>query len=69
MHTNAWRDDIVRCVHYILTGKPWEVPRPKGESDAEVLERWWWGYYDTVARDLRENDPEGYTLVAKYVVG
>ncbi|KAI5897609.1 glycosyltransferase family 8 protein [Schizophyllum commune H4-8] len=69
VHTNCWRDDIVRCVHYILTGKPWEVPRPKGESEADLLERWWWGYYDAVAKELREKDPEGYNLVARYVSG
>lgn len=74
IHKNAWRDEQVRCVHYILPQKPWDVGRPKsakaaeGEEDPQLLERWWWTYYDEVMKELEEKDPTGRELVAKYVI-
>lgn len=35
IHPEIWRDEDVRCVHYIMAEKPWIAPRP---SDPEVLE-------------------------------
>ncbi|KAK3905127.1 nucleotide-diphospho-sugar transferase [Staphylotrichum tortipilum] len=39
MEGGIWRDGGVKCVHYILTPKPWEL---KGRSEGGVLEGWWW---------------------------
>jgi hypothetical protein len=38
-HTQIWRDDEVKNVHYIL-GKPWnDKDKSKGEEEIHV---WWW---------------------------
>ncbi len=34
-----WRDGEVKCVHYILTPKPWEM---KEGAEMGVTEKWWW---------------------------
>ncbi|KXX81921.1 Galactinol synthase 1 [Madurella mycetomatis] len=38
VHDALWRDDEVRCVHYILTPKPWEEieKEEEGEGNGEV---------------------------------
>ncbi|EME50136.1 glycosyltransferase family 8 protein, partial [Dothistroma septosporum NZE10] len=49
-HADAWRDDEVRCLHYIVD-KPWEK-RPGADGVAGYLGRdgethkWWWGEFD-----------------------
>ncbi|KDN53253.1 glycosyltransferase family 8 protein [Tilletiaria anomala UBC 951] len=46
-HTNIWRDEEVRNVHYILD-KPWAVGYPGNEEDDPdaVTHSWWWKAYE-----------------------
>lgn len=50
-HSPIWRDEDVRCVHYILK-KPWaKRPPPPGEEEEsgfDELNRWWWADFDKV---------------------
>jgi lipopolysaccharide biosynthesis glycosyltransferase len=39
VHSEIWRDDEVKNVHYILSPKPWD--EKMGECSLEVHE-WWW---------------------------
>jgi lipopolysaccharide biosynthesis glycosyltransferase len=39
VHSEIWRDDQVKNVHYILSPKPWE--EKEGESTSEI-HGWWW---------------------------
>lgn len=56
VHSALWRDEEVKCVHYILTDKPW-LTRPKEGQPLEgkhaVLNQWWWDAY-TALRKLVE---------------
>ena len=44
IHRPLWRDEEVRCLHYILKDKPWTQPRGTG-GDYEELNSWWWDRY------------------------
>lgn len=39
VHSDIWRDDRVKNIHYILSPKPWEIPLEKAEEEAI---KWWW---------------------------
>ncbi|KAF7793395.1 hypothetical protein EIP86_004507 [Pleurotus ostreatoroseus] len=62
VHTALWRDEEVRCVHYILPDKPWNTPRGTAGEDEEV-NRWWWDRYEKLKDDMRRTDPEGLRIV------
>ena len=62
IHKHLWRDEEVRCIHYILHDKPWMTPR----GTAGLYEEpnvWWWDRYDQLANEMRRKDPEGWKLV------
>ncbi|KAI0051734.1 glycosyltransferase family 8 protein [Auriscalpium vulgare] len=55
IHVPLWRDDEVRCLHYILSDKPWKA-RPGAEGTGgqyEVLNRLWWDQLDSLVKELR----------------
>jgi len=64
IHPNEWRDDEVRCLHYILPDKPWQsrVP-PKLQPELDVLNKWWWQRFDQLGDEMKAADPEGWSLV------
>jgi hypothetical protein len=70
VHPRLWKDDEVRCVHYILSDKPWTVrPRPSGgeEGPFDVVNRWWWDGYMRLGEEMRGTDPEGWDYVESTV--
>ncbi|PVF98055.1 nucleotide-diphospho-sugar transferase [Serendipita vermifera] len=52
-HTDLWKDEEVRCVHYIRDDKPWKE-RPPKSRDVEYNEthRWWWEEYDRLVNTM-----------------
>ncbi|KAI0094619.1 nucleotide-diphospho-sugar transferase [Irpex rosettiformis] len=66
IHQNLWRDEEIRCVHYILHQKPWHAPRGSVPED-EVTYGWWWADYDRLRDAMKESDPEGWELVDSHV--
>ncbi|KAL1952109.1 hypothetical protein VTO73DRAFT_1258 [Trametes versicolor] len=66
IHSNLWRDEEVRCVHYILSDKPWRE-RPKEGDPYELLNQWWWDALEQVRAEMETADPEGWKLVEKNV--
>ena len=38
VHSQIWRDDEVKNVHFILSPKPWEA---KDQSNTDDLHAWW----------------------------
>ena len=54
IHNNLWRDEDVKCVHYILSDKPWTHRPKKGEETNEHYEvnRWWWDAYNGLGKEL-----------------
>ncbi|KAI9167794.1 Galactinol synthase 4 [Paramyrothecium foliicola] len=42
VHDAIWRDDQVKCVHYILNPKPWDEMDESGEwTETDEPNRWW----------------------------
>jgi lipopolysaccharide biosynthesis glycosyltransferase len=62
IHKSLWRDEEVRCIHYILHDKPWSTPR----GTAGLYEEpnvWWWDRYDQLSEQMKKMDPDGWKLV------
>ncbi|KAI9057126.1 glycosyltransferase family 8 protein [Trametes sanguinea] len=70
IHPRLWRDDEVRCVHYIFKIKPWSQ-RPEMEENPhyQVLSQWWWDVYEKLRLEMSATDPEGLVLVERLVKG
>ena len=58
VHPNLWVDDDVKCIHYILTDKPW-LSRPKAGSPYYTVNEWWWEAYDGCIRELNLKSANG----------
>ncbi|KAI0348682.1 nucleotide-diphospho-sugar transferase [Trametopsis cervina] len=67
IHTPLWRDEEVRCIHYILHQKPWHIARGSEEPDDVEVYSWWWSTYDRLRDAMLVSDPEGWKLVDSHV--
>lgn len=63
IHPQLWRDEEVRCVHYILSDKPWRTRPGRGDPQYEEVNQWWWDAFEGLRAEMAEADPEGWTLV------
>ncbi|KAI0936171.1 hypothetical protein AcW1_000473 [Taiwanofungus camphoratus] len=66
IHKPMWRDEEVRCLHYILPDKPWSTP-PGSGGDYEEVHQWWWDRYQVLEKQMQKSDPEGWKLVSVHV--
>jgi Glycosyl transferase family 8 len=66
IHQSLWRDEDVRCLHYILNEKPWLRPRGSG-GDYETVNGWWWDRFDALKSSIKETHPESLSLVEAQV--
>jgi lipopolysaccharide biosynthesis glycosyltransferase len=57
IHRDLWRDEEIRCLHYILPEKPWHR-RAEAGDEYEKFTRWWWDQFDSLAEDLEKSDKE-----------
>ncbi|PSR85831.1 hypothetical protein PHLCEN_2v5307 [Hermanssonia centrifuga] len=62
IHKPLWRDDEVRCLHYILHDKPWSTPRGTA-GIYELQNGWWWDTYDKLGQEMQASNPEGWAIV------
>ena len=74
IHPSLWRDEDVKCVHYILGDKPWKYRPKEGEpsdSDYSELNQWWWDAYLALEREMKTVGPEvnekAWKCVEQYV--
>jgi hypothetical protein len=70
IHKPLWRDEEVRCLHYILADKPWKKRVSKDANDEDgflELNLWWWDAFDKLAEDLKQIDPVAWELVISNV--
>jgi lipopolysaccharide biosynthesis glycosyltransferase len=66
VHKPLWRDEEVRCLHYILAIKPWQT-KVVDEWEKE-MHRWWWdGYYLLEDRLIEEGDDKTLRLIRENV--
>ncbi|KAE9410993.1 nucleotide-diphospho-sugar transferase [Gymnopus androsaceus JB14] len=63
VHSQMWRDDEVRCLHYIFKDKPWETRTPV-PGPYEEVHVWWWKEFDSMMEEL---DPDSGALVLSLV--
>jgi len=68
IHKNLWRDEEVRCIHYILPDKPWKARVQEGDvvDDLKEVDKWWWERFDKLVGEL-EDDPETRELLLAHV--
>jgi lipopolysaccharide biosynthesis glycosyltransferase len=64
IHSELWRDEEVRCLHYILPDKPWKARVRKGDvvDNLKEMDVWWWERFDVLVGGL-EDDPETRELL------
>lgn len=69
IHKPLWRDEEIRCLHYILDDKPWRarVGEPGTGGDYEDVNRWWWERLEKVGEEMGAEDPQGWKLVSENV--
>jgi len=69
IHKPLWRDDEIRCLHYILHDKPWH--QRKLEGDYAELNEWWWDRFDKLGEEMKRGDSlaqEDWKLIEANVV-
>lgn len=65
IHAPLWRDEDVKCVHYILADKPWMQPKGTG-GNFETVNEWWWDKYDEVQKKLSSADAKTVDLFVSH---
>lgn len=65
IHAPLWRDEEIRCLHYILHDKPWmaRVGERGTGGDYEDVNRWWWERFDRLVAELDQIDALGKRMV------
>ncbi|KAH8080127.1 nucleotide-diphospho-sugar transferase [Filobasidium floriforme] len=66
VHPGVWRDDEIRCLHYILD-KPWEHLRSDPSADATGTHEWWWEKYEDVLAEMKRVEGSGWEVVDRWV--
>jgi len=65
IHKPLWRDEEIRCLHYILHDKPWHhvIGADGVDQQYEEMHQWWWDYYMEVGKEMQKTDPADWQLV------
>jgi len=66
VHPRLWRDEEVRCVHYIGPIKPWNG-RTAFDPAYQTSNDWWWTIYDRFEADVKKRYPEDRDFVAQFI--
>ncbi|OQO09974.1 hypothetical protein B0A48_04329 [Cryoendolithus antarcticus] len=62
VHSEIWRDDKVKNIHYILSPKPWDESREdKAKEGREETFQWWWDVHEKrLAKEKAEGIVDGF---------
>jgi len=66
IHSDLWVDDNVKCIHYILSDKPW-LSHPKPDTPYYTTDKWWWDAYEGYLRELNLGGTEAHQNALKYL--
>jgi len=72
IHSALWRDEDVKCVHYILADKPWMMrPNEAEPTEGEYSEvnGWWWDRYFALRKELDKSGTEQQQHAFSYMDG
>jgi lipopolysaccharide biosynthesis glycosyltransferase len=63
IHKPLWRDEEIRCLHYILPDKPWHA-KVSDDDTGEFAKshRWWWDSLEQLGQEMK-GDTEDWMLV------
>lgn len=68
IHKPLWRDEEIRCLHYILSDKPWQARVSKdGGGEYDKLNRWWWDRFELLGTEIQKSDGEDWKVIAANV--
>lgn len=57
IHRPLWNDEDVKCLHYILSDKPWTYrPKRNGPPQSEYhdIDLWWWDSFEGLGREFEK---------------
>ncbi|KIJ68321.1 glycosyltransferase family 8 protein [Hydnomerulius pinastri MD-312] len=64
IHKPIWRDDEIRCLHYILADKPWQARVPKnGGGDYDKSHQWWWDRLELLGVEMQQSNSEDWKVI------
>lgn len=64
IHKPLWRDEEIRCLHYILADKPWQARVSKdGGGEYDKSHQWWWDRLELVGVEMRTDNGEDWKVV------
>ncbi|KAI6044943.1 glycosyltransferase family 8 protein [Pisolithus marmoratus] len=63
VHKPLWRDEEIKCLHYILADKPWHARvRQDRKGEYDKCNQWWWDRFEELAAEMQGNS-ENWELV------
>lgn len=71
IHTAMWRDEEVRCIHYIFKEKPWMgsgTDEAVSNASFKKLRQWWWDDWAELRSELKASETDGLELIKKHMV-
>ncbi|KAF8446051.1 glycosyltransferase family 8 protein [Boletus edulis BED1] len=69
IHKPLWRDEEVRCLHYILADKPWHARVSKeGGGEYDKAHQWWWDRLELLGAEMRKSNSEDWNVIMANVV-
>ncbi|KAH7883276.1 glycosyltransferase family 8 protein [Phlebopus sp. FC_14] len=64
IHKPLWRDEEIRCLHYILADKPWQARVPEnGNGDYDKSHRWWWDRLAQLGTEMQQSNDEDWKVI------
>lgn len=53
VHPAVWKEDDLKCVHYILADKPWTYRLEENSNpNYYAVDKWWWDAFRDLERDM-----------------
>jgi lipopolysaccharide biosynthesis glycosyltransferase len=68
VHEPLWRDEEIKCLHYILADKPWQSRVSKdGGGEYDKSHQWWWNRLESLGAEMQESDGEDWKVIVANV--
>lgn len=65
IHEPLWRDEEIKCLHYILADKPWHARISRdGKGEYDKCNQWWWDRFEEMAAEMQENGDDCELVLA-----